>query len=140
MKLRDIKQEVFDLASVIDTPAFREMFPELSAVYNLRLKASWLEILSALKAESQEWLDEIWWVTMRVRQRKLDCLKAKFSMATEHAPEAISALVASLPSETGLTAAAYMAASLRKGASTWEYAEADALTRRDRLVTEGENA
>lgn len=127
MRLPALKQAVYDLAMVQSTEGFREMFPELAVVYNLRYKQSWQEILAALQAESPEWLHQIWVVTVRSRQRQLRALADEAATVTHNLPAVLNALAAADPSSEAATAAfAKSAGSFDPQRVTLEYGEAEA--------------
>jgi len=141
MKLKEAKQAVFDLARIIDTDSFREMFPELAAVYNLRFKQSWLEILAALKAESREWLRAIWVATMQGRERKRQRRAKTFERAGKNLSRVLHNLVEDLDPEQAMVAMAQAAASVTEDNETLEYAEAEAHRVRDRdRIIEGDRS
>ncbi len=137
MKLREAKQAVFDLARIVDTDSFREMFPELAAVYNLRLKKSWLEILAALRAESREWLRAIWTVTMAARERQREQRLRKLERSEKKLSKVLTGLVEGLDPEQAMVVMAQAAASVKGKNQTLEYAEAEAYRVRDRMLEEG---
>jgi len=124
VKLPALKQAVYDLAMVQSTEGFREMFPELAAVYNLRYKQSWQEILAALQAESPEWLHQIWVITVRSQQRQLRALADETATVARNLPAVLNAIAADLGSEAAAAAFAKSAGSFDPKLVTLEYAEA----------------
>ena len=137
MKLSELKQAVFDLACITDTAMFRDMFPELANVFDLRLKKSWQEILEALEAESRAWLRQIWDVTMAARRREFDRIGSAYAMSTHNLPDVLTDLFADMDAEDRMVAMAQAAATVSGGNATREYAEAEAFAYRDTLLKEG---